>query len=228
MSGLRAQDNNEELPSNLTRLTMNVVLNWFKRIALCTFSIAVCCSSNPRTICGTPLQGRDQTVNPRAIETDQTSKQNTYTNSKLGFTFSYPPSWAQYGKEAEVLDLSGRVMATEIRFVDTNSGSTLLVGHHPAPMGTELYEYSVTQCASARGCEQIIVGGSRAIRNSMVHMVDGRGHDLDPHLRVITVDLMNGDQTAAITLQFQTPVLSEDAQVPMFEQLLASFGLIIR
>lgn len=151
----------------------------------------------------------------------------TYTNPKLGFSFPYPATWFQNGKEEEAVNLSGATTVVSVHFSDSLSPTTLSVEYHLAPKGAELYRYAVSQLAAkqgwyATGGKQTEVAGRKAIEASNILDKDGRGKPLNPSVRLIVVDFLDQQQTGGIEIQFRTPV-PEEAEVAKFRQLLSAF-----
>ncbi len=152
----------------------------------------------------------------------------TCTNKKLGFTFQYPNTWVQNGKEADVIDLSGVVTVIEIDFNDTESHTTLSLQYHLAPNGPELYRYAVSQFDSSQGLyatggKQIKVAGNTAIQANTIYTMDGKGNALNPPLSLILVDFLDKQQTGEIELQFNTPLPNYTIESAKFKQLLSTF-----
>lgn len=163
-----------------------------------------------------------QAQNPLQKNIDQ-SNWKTYTNNKLGFTFQHPSAWINKGKDIEVVNLSGTIKAIEINFTDTIFKTTLLVTYHLAPYGAELYRYAVSQYDSTRCGKQIEVAGNNAIETITTISIDGKGHTLNPPLRLIVIYFLDKKQTGEIELQFKTPLSNHDIEVSKFKQLLSTF-----
>lgn len=151
----------------------------------------------------------------------------TYTNTKLGFSFQYPPKWLMAGKEVEVANLKGSITSVEINFIDTLSPTTLLVACH-LTRGGELYQYAVSQFKLKQGWyakdgKEIEVAGNKAIEANLISAIDGRGNKLTKPTKTVIVDLLNKKQSIEIQLQFKTPLSNEEAGVAEFNRILAGF-----
>lgn len=159
------------------------------------------------------------------------SNWKTYTNNQYGFTLQYPSTWSKYGKDANVIDRSGTIIAIKINFIDTVSNTTLLIKYHLAPKGAELYNNVVSQFDSAQGLysngvKQIDVAGQKAIKAISTVSIDGKEHVLNPPEKLILVDLLDKQQTGEIQLQFRTPLTDDKIELDKFERLLSTFKFI--
>ena len=157
------------------------------------------------------------------------SNWKTYTNNQYGFTFRYPVTWSMYGKDANVIDRSGTIIAIKINFIDTISRTTLLIKYHLAPKGAELYQHVVSQYHSTQGLysngvKQIVVAGQKAVKAISTVSIDGKEHVLNPPEELILVDLLDKQQTGEIQLQFRTPLTNDKIEVAKFERLLSTFN----
>jgi hypothetical protein len=148
-----------------------------------------------------------------------------YNNDRLGITFQYPATWTEYGKDADIINLSGNVRATEIHFSDTVSKTTLLVAYHFAPAGADLYKYAVSQYDSLNG-KQIMVAGNKAVETFTMINADGKGNVLKSPLRSIVINFLDKQQSGDIELQFKTFVTNENIEIAKFNYLLSSLKFI--
>ena len=154
-----------------------------------------------------------------------------YTNAKFGFTFQYPSSWSKQGKDAEIIDLSGSIVAIGIFFSDTATQTTLSIEYHLAPHGSKLYKYALSQYNSSQGLyakdgKTIKVAGGTAIKASNISKVDGKGHILNPPLRLIVVNFLDALRSGEIEMQFNTPIRYQNIEITKLNQLLSSFAFM--
>lgn len=156
------------------------------------------------------------------------SNWKTYTNKKFDYTFQYPSDWIYKGKDAEFVNRSGTTMVIESYFSDTISHTTLVIDHHLAPQGAELYQYIVAQYNSSQGWyktggKQIKVDGNKAIEAFTLISTDPKGHIINPPLRLILIDFLDMQQTGEIQIKFSTPLPNGDTEIAKFNQLLTTF-----
>jgi hypothetical protein len=158
-------------------------------------------------------------------------KWKIYTNEKFGFSFQYPSTWQQQGKEVEVVNLSGIVTTIGVYFRDTLFEATLSIEYRLPPNGVKLYQYALSQYNSSQGWyraggKKIKIDGNDAVEASLVSKTDGRGKSLNPPVRSIIIDFLDKKLTGEIQVQFKTPLPTEDIEVAKFKQLLSTFRFI--
>ena len=181
----------------------------------------------------TPISISDKNVQDSVIESNVIlhripSDWKTYTNKQLGFTFQYPDTWFNNGEDVEIVNEPGTIAAIEINFTDSIFHTSLLIEYHFAPHGAKLYQFAVSQFDSAQGLyatnrEKINVGGNNAIKGSVTMDVDGKGHKLNPPLKLIVIDFLDMKQTGEIKMKFKTPLSEDNIESAKFERLLSTF-----
>ena len=152
----------------------------------------------------------------------------TYTNDKYGFSFQYPSEWTKYGKEANVIDKAGSLVAIRVDFIQKSTQTTILIEYHLAPHGDQLYQYAVSQYNSSKGWyekdrKEIQVGGSKAVEAYTTINTDGRGNAINPPIRIILVNFLDKQKKGSIELKFTTPLPHDDIEVAKFTRLLSTF-----
>jgi hypothetical protein len=189
-----------------------------------------------------PLQNIQPEADPGTVQKSETIavKNNdipvswkTYSNTRLGFTFRYPATWYQNGKDADVINLSGVKTEVDISFTDSASKSSLFIAYHLAPEGAKFYndisnQYHASQGRFASGSAQIQIAGKNAFQSATVVNRDGKGHELNPSLKLVIVDLPDYAQTGAVELQFKTPATNAETELNLFHQLLSGFKFIVK
>jgi len=156
------------------------------------------------------------------------SSWKTYTNDKYGFSFQYPSEWTKYGKEANVIDKTGSIVAIRVDFIRRSTRTTILIEYHLAPHGDRLYQYAVSQYNSSKGWyekggKEIQVAGSKAVEAFTTINIDGRGNAINPPIRIILVNFLDKQKTGSIDLKFTTPLPHDDIEVAKFTKLLSTF-----
>ena len=157
------------------------------------------------------------------------SNQNTYTNAKAGIRFTYPATWVKAEEETNVTNLSGLITETDIWLADSSGETTLLIAHHFAPAGAELYRYAASQFSARKGWYatgglQLQVAGLTAYQATNTLKTDGRGQKMSSPIVSIVVDVPDKEQTGEFQFQFKTPANGANAQVALFNQLLTGFN----
>lgn len=168
----------------------------------------------------------------------------TYTNTKYGFSFQYPSTWSQWGKEGEAIcDIhTGATCVFNIDFVDTFSQGIerydennnqiaatkdfLHVEYHYDSKGTTLYQLALDQFESKEGmyanASKIEVAGRTAIMTDTIISTDGKGNPIIPFHNII-VEFLDKNQVGEFRFVFQTPVSESDNEILIFQQLLQTF-----
>jgi hypothetical protein len=147
----------------------------------------------------------------------------TYSSPKGGFSFQYPSAWIKKGNDVEVMNPTGNLTAIEANFIDTITKTSLLVSSHLTPASAELYAYALSQYDPSRGDKYIEVSGSKALESIRILAKDGKGNELHPALKLMTVQFMDKDKNGEIELQFKTPENNFEQEVIKFDQVLKSF-----
>lgn len=153
----------------------------------------------------------------------------TYSNEKLGISFRYPNTWAQPGKEAEIINLSGAVIKTGIYFTDSVSKTRVSIEYSLDSNAVKIYQYASSQYMISQKSsinKKIFIAGNEAIKISKELKRDGKGKELNPPLRIIVVDFLDKMKKGEIQIQFQTPLSQNHAEENNFKQFLSSFKFI--
>lgn len=160
-----------------------------------------------------------------------TSNWKTYANEKMGITFQYPDTWTIYGKESNIINRNGGIMAISVSFTDTTTQSIFFIEYHVAPYGAELFKYSKAQFDSTQGAyladaKQIKVAGNNALEAFTTKSKDIKGNIYNPPLRIISIVFLDKQQTGDFELHFSTPFPNKDIEVAKFKQLLSTLKFI--
>lgn len=152
----------------------------------------------------------------------------TYTNAKLGLSFSHPATWTPYGSESNSVDRKGNLLSVIINFTDTVSDAHFSLEYHVAPYGAQLYrfakdEFNASKGKYATGRKQMNVAGRQALTGTTVMTKDIKGNTIYPALKIMVVDLPDKQGSGEIQLQFKTPLATSDAELAKFGQVLSSF-----
>lgn len=198
---------------------------------ICWLVTESCNHATNEAVVVTPVTAETDSVT-QSVKTDSAAMQwKTYSNTKYGFSFQYPAAWVQNGSETEAFNLSGVVTSIEVNFVDSISECTLTIAYHLAPQGATLFKYAAEQFQTKSGwykekAEQLTVAGNTAYKAVIFITADGKGHALNPSIKVIVVDFPDKNQTGEFQLQFKIPDgKNGHEQTTAFEQVLSSFIL---
>lgn len=166
---------------------------------------------------------------------DKTRKQNNtdwkiYVNEGIGFIFKYPSYWKKNSKEISIKNLNGKIKSVEIYFVDTITDSNLIVKYHPNPGGTVLYNYKLSQFEKSEGVyqsgkEEIDIDGYQAIEGISIRKIDGRGHKINPPIKLIIIDLLCDKLSGKLEFQFRTQT-DNKASENVFRQLINTIEIM--
>ncbi|MBS1684472.1 MAG: hypothetical protein JSS76_06950 [Bacteroidetes bacterium] len=152
----------------------------------------------------------------------------TYVNSKYGYSFEYPDSWAYSGVDAESVDLQGRIIVIQSTFVDTVSNTKLEVSYHLSPWGIEYYKSVTARYDSGRDWyahdrRQLQIAGNNALEAITTIDIGASGIKLNPPLSLTVVDVLDKKQVGEIEMQLVTPQPNSKIEGAKFEQLLNTF-----
>ena len=165
-------------------------------------------------------------VKNNAIQTEW----KIYSDTILGIGFQYPNTWSKNDQNVNVSDEFGNLILIELNFIDTLTGSTFLLSYHLAPKGAEFYKYNVSQFNSSKGWYEknkkvTTIDGLQAYESIVILNIDGRGHTLNPIIKLILIDFLDKQQTGSFQMQFKTP-LPDDVEISKFNYLLSTFKFI--
>ena len=162
---------------------------------------------------------------------------NTYTNSR-GFSFQYPSTWSQVGKESEaVCDIyTGATCITMVDFIDTASkgiessdGNNNKIGlpkdklhveYHFDSKGVQLYSYALYN--DYNNSQNIYAQNKRTISVAGQTALVGETKQIPSHSEDVL--FLDKNHTGAFEFQFTTPLNGNDVtEIANFEQLLKTF-----
>lgn len=177
------------------------------------------------------LNIQDSAHSLKKIKVTNELKWKTYSNNKLGFTFQYPSSWVKEGKDIKVTDLSGNVTIIELYFEDTILKTNLLIKYHFPPNAEAIYRYVCSQYKTSKGWysngrNQIKVDGIDAFEAVTNLNKDGKGHIINPPIRLIVIDFFEIKRKVEIELQFKTQLVDDNIEINKLKQLLSTFKIL--
>lgn len=189
----------------------------------------------------------NQPTNEQTKPVISTNNWKTYTSIGCGYSFQYPNTWSQSGKESSVINLQNTIMGRTVDFIDTasvgietNDGKSNQIyapkdNMHVAcyTMGTanyndELARYNNSSDLFSQTKKIITIDGQTAIVGEMkntatVSSGDHAGRAIIPS-HDMYVFFMHKDQTRSLYFKFSTPINSNDTnEIATFEKLLSTF-----
>lgn len=161
---------------------------------------------------------------------DIESSWKKYINKQDGFAFKYPSIWSKKGEEPNTTNIRGDVMSTRMNFIDTASGTILLIEYHFAPYGKKLFKKTLSDYYSSQGiyanAKLLEVAGNQAIEASVIKDKDIKGNVYNPPLKEIFLIFLDKEQTGSVFFYFKTPLDDSDAEVSKFKKLISTFEFI--
>lgn len=181
--------------------------------------------NNPRE----KVSSSTEEITKQKVSTQKDSE--LYTNDTFNYTFQLPKDWSKYGVSNDVIDRNGEVLANEIRFHDSSGKGSLLLVKRTNQAGVNRFKTKLSEFKSSEGFyekekKKFLIDGVVAISSNRIIEKNGKGHVLNPKERIIIVDFLNETANMSIEFQFRSPILKNNKEVDMLNEILSTFEFI--
>lgn len=176
-----------------------------------------------------PVAGEPAPVSVAPAHAPEPGAAKTYLNKKYGFSFQYPATWQQTGKEVEAINRKGAITSVEVRFADTLLISEFFATYYLPPTGAEIYKFQLAQFNTSQGWYQeskktVTVADRQAIYGVSTIRNDGKGNLLQSPLQIATVEFLDKKKEGEFCLQYKTTSEKARGNSSDVEQVLNSFS----